>query len=80
MELESREYNKKKKGCMTFSQILKDPDIFVNQNFAMVRQHKKKNRDRFLMMDTDPLHKAPMKWRIKATTFRSEWFAVGISD
>ena len=46
----------------------------------MVRHHKKKNRDRFLLLDSEALNKDRMTWRIKVKSFRSEWFAVGISD
>ena len=66
-----REEHKNKKSMLTFSQILRDPDIFVNQNFAMVRHHKKKNRDRFLLIDSEPLNKNRMTWKIKVKAFRS---------
>jgi hypothetical protein len=54
-----------------FSQVLRDPDIFVNKNFAMVRQHKKKNRDRFLLMDTQPIGSSRISWKIKVLSFKS---------
>lgn len=54
-----------------FSQVMRDPDIFVNNNFAMVRHHKKKNRDRFVLIDSDPINKDRLIWRIRVKSFRS---------
>ena len=69
--LEISERNRKKNGLFSFSQVLKDSDIFAHQHFAMVRQHKKKNRDRFLMIDCDPLQKFLVQWKLKIKSFKS---------
>ena len=80
LEMKEENKNRNRNKTLQFSLVLRDPDIFVNGNFAMVRHHKKKNRDRFLLMETEPLGKKMVSWRIRVKSFRSEWFAVGISD
>ncbi|EAS04680.1 TRAF-type zinc finger protein (macronuclear) [Tetrahymena thermophila SB210] len=66
-----------------FSQIYKDQDIFVNQpaNIALVREYKKKRRDRFVIVDFHkPLLDTNQQITFKILSRRSDWFAIGICD
>ncbi len=68
---------------MKFSLNHKDSDIFVKRDMktAIVREYKKKRRDRFILVELkEPLRDKPLEWKFKVITLRSEWFAVGITD
>jgi hypothetical protein len=56
---------------LTFSLFKKDADIFVSGPLAAVREHKKKRKDRYVLLEVDRLQNQPVSWKIKVLTIKS---------
>jgi hypothetical protein len=67
-------------GEGSFSLFKKDSDIYVTGKRAIVREHKKKRKDRYVFVEREPLGIKPFAWRIRVLNIKSEWFAVGLSE
>lgn len=68
---------------LRFNEMYKDLDIFIEKNgkTALVREHKRKRRDRFVLLDLkEPLGDSDLTWQFSIDTIKSDWYALGISE